>query len=119
MTNELEFKTLWELNENGTLDHLLEAIQKFVIGILELSSPIEGIENDLLVTQILVAIVAAVMIGITFLPFGATASSIQACQLNTDKKLLKTGGVLIVISTSLSAILFLQVLKLNQMLGSI
>ena len=119
MTNELEFKTLWELNENGTFEHLIESIKNLLIGILEISSPIEGIENDLLITQILVGIVAAIMIGITFLPFGATTSSIQACQLNTDKKLLKTGGVLIVISTSVSAILFLQVLKLNQMLGSI
>ena len=64
-------------------------------------------------------VVALIIIGFTFLPLGATPASIQACQLNTDKKLLKTGGVLIVLSTSLSAILFLQVLKLSQMLSGI
>ena len=54
---------------------------------------------------------------IVFVSFGATSSSIQACQLSTDKKLLKTGGVLIILSTSLSAILFIQVLKLSQLLS--
>ena len=119
MTNELELKTIWELNENGSLDQLVESIQKFLIGIVEASNPIQGINNDLLLTQVLVAIIAAIMIGVTFLPFGATTSSIQACQLNTDKKLLKAGGALIVISTSLATIFFLQILKLNQMLGNI
>ncbi len=113
-----EFKTIWELNQSGSLNQISETIHNFVNGTYEISSPILGIENDLLLSQLIITIAAGIIIGFTFLPIGATPTSIQACQVNTDKKLLKTGGALIVITTSISAILFLQVLKLNQMLGN-
>jgi len=119
MTNELEVQSLWELKQNGTLYQLIESFQTSASRIIELSSPLEKIQNDLLLTQIFIAIIGATIIGVTFLPFGATKTSIQACQLNTNKKLLKTGGALITISTSISAILFIQVLKLSQMLGQL
>ena len=117
MTNEHTLKTVWELKDNGTFDRLLASLQSFQEKIPEIINPIESAGNDFLFTQIFIAIFAAITIGFTFLPFGATSSSIQACQLSTDKKLLKTGGVLIILSTSLSAILFIQVLKLSQMLN--
>ncbi len=117
MTDEHTLKTIWELKENGTFNRLLDSLQQFQERIPEISNPIESTGNDFLFTQIFIAIFAAITIGFTFLPFGATSSSIKACQLNTDKKLLKTGGVLIILSSSISAILFIQVLKLSQMLN--
>ena len=119
MTNELTLKSIWELDQNGSFDHLLDSIQHFQSRIPEINNPIQSTGNDFLFTQIFIAILAAIIIGFTFLPFGATPSSIQACQLNTDKKLLKTGGVLIILSTSLAAILFIQVLKLSQMISGV
>ena len=59
------------------------------------------------------------IVGVTFLPFGATSASIKACQLNTDQKLIKYGGVVIAITTSLSAILYLEVLRLYGVLQAL
>ncbi len=74
--------------------------------------------NDVLIAQIVVGSLAVCVVGITFLPFGATASSIQACQLNTDQRLIKYGGVVIAIMTAISAILFLEVMRLNGMVAT-
>ena len=74
--------------------------------------------SDVWIAQILVGSLTAFGIGITFLPFGATPASIQACQLNTNKRLVKFGGVAIALTTSISAILYLEVLKLNGLIGN-
>ena len=114
-----EFKTIVELRQDGTFQQLGESIQQLVTGVTQIGLPIKEISTDLVLTQVLVGVLAGIVVGITFLPFGATPTSIQACQLNTNQKLLKTGGVLIVVMTSISLIFFLEVLKLNEMIGSI
>ena len=114
-----EFKTLVQLRQEGVLEQASDSLNNFLTGILEIEPSIKGAGNDLVLTQTFIAIIAAIILGITFLPFGATPASIQACQLSSDKKLLKTGGALIIIMTSISAILFLEVLKLSEMMGNI
>ncbi len=114
-----EFKTIVELQQDGTFQQLAESIQQFSDGVLKSGLPFYGLSNDVVVTQTFIAILGGIIVGITFLPFGATASSIQACQVNTNQKLIKTGGAVIVVMTSLSAILFLEVLKLNEIIGGV
>ncbi len=75
--------------------------------------------SDVWAAQLVVGCVAAIIVGITFLPFGATPASIRACQLNTDQKLIKFGGVAIAVTASLSAILYLEVVKLNGIIGTL
>ena len=69
--------------------------------------------------KLFLSVIALIVIGMIFLPFGATENSIKTCQLDTNQKVVKLGGALIVIMTSISAILFLQILALSQSLGSI
>ncbi len=73
--------------------------------------------SDVLIAQLIIGSLTVGVVGVTFLPFGATTASIQACQLNTDQRLLKYGGVAIAVMTALSAILFLEVMKLNGILS--
>ncbi len=115
------FKTLEQFSQDGSLSELLGDAKSFLSGILDsidsVTLSFRSINGDLVIAQAVVGVLALLVIGITVLPFGATQPSIQACQLNTDQKLLKTGGVLLVVMTSISAILFLEVLKLSDMLG--
>ncbi len=80
--------------------------------------PSLGVYNDAVIAQTVIGVIAVILVGFTFLPLGATPSSIRACQLNTDQKLLKYLGVVLVIMTSLCAILYLEVLKLYGILAS-
>ncbi len=68
--------------------------------------------SDVWIAQVVIGTIAMVIVGITFLPFGATTDSIRACQLNTDQRLIKYGGVAIAITSSLCAILYLEILRL-------
>ncbi len=111
--------------QNLSIDQLKIELQSIFKGILEAVNSAEfpfkagggGIETDVMIAQSVVGCLAFIIVGITFLPPGATPASIKACQLNTDQKLLKYLGVVIAISTSLSAILYLEVLKLHGLLG--
>ena len=69
--------------------------------------------SEVFIAQLVVGIIAIFIVGTTFMPIGATKASIEACRFNTDQKLIKFGGVLITVMTSVSAILYLEVLKLN------
>ena len=115
------FKTLDQFSQDGSLFQLIAETKSFLGGILDsvdsVTLSFRSIDSDLVIAQAVVGVLALLIVGITVLPFGATQPSIQACQLNTDQKLLKTGGVVIVVMTSISAILFLEVLKLSEMLG--
>ncbi len=117
------FKTLDQLFQDGTLYQLVEEAKKPLVEILETidrtTLQLAGGSNDLAIVQGIICIIALAMVSITFLPFGATTASIQACQINTNQKLLKTGGVVIVVMTSMSAIFFLQILKLSELINSI
>ena len=77
----------------------------------------EGIHNDVAIAQTIIGAVAVILIGFTFLPLGATPASIRKCQLNADQKLLKYLGVVVVIMTSLSAIFYLEILRLYGLIG--
>ncbi len=114
------FKTLDQFSQDGSLSQLVGETRSLLGGILDsvdsVTLSFRSISSDLVIAQAVVGVLAVLIVGITVLPFGATQPSIQACQLNTDQKLLKTGGVLLVVMTSISAILFLEVLKLSDML---
>ncbi len=107
-----EFKTLWELYQEGAFEQLAGSARSFTnISVPELNS---GTVTD----QAIIGIIALIVLGLTFLPFGATESSIKACQGNLNQKVVKFGSVLIVVLASLSAILFLEVLELSEAIGS-
>lgn len=95
----------------SAVTRLLEAVEK-----VDLSS--QTINNDAVIAQSVIGMIAIILVGFTFLPFGATPASIRACQLNTDQKLLKYLGVVVVILAALSSILYLEVLKLYGLIGS-
>ena len=73
--------------------------------------------SEVLIAQLIIGIIATFIIGATFLPLGATTASIEACKLNTDQKLVKFGGFVITVMASVSAILYLEVLRLNGLLS--
>ena len=101
-----EFKTLFQLSQEGYFRDLVEsARQSFDI-------PVYALSSSTISTQIIIGVVAIIILGLIILPLGATDASIKACQLSTDKKLVKVGGSLIVILSSLCSILYLEVLKL-------
>ena len=104
-----EFKTLWELNQEGVFkdfyEHFVDSLRTSInVQTIQLSN---GTVSEQMI------------IGIIFLPFGATEGSIKACQINTNQKLIKLGGAVIIAMTSLSAILFLEILELSQPLINI
>ncbi len=109
-----EFKTLWELQQEGSFEQLTYTAE-------DLRNKIQTLEIDLssVNEQAIIAIIGVIIVGIIFLPFGATTSSIKKCQVNTNQKVVKLGGALIVVMTSISAILFLEVLQMSELLGSI
>ncbi len=107
----VELKTLWELNQEGTFRFLAESARNLV------NIPIPTLNNGTLGEQVIIGIIALIVIGIIFLPFGATESSIKACQINTNQKVVKLGGAVIVAMTSISAIFFLEILELSDAIG--
>ncbi len=121
MTTEL--KTLDQLLQDGSgyqlVSDAISPLTRIVEALDQLTLSANGISTDFAMVQIFVGIVALIIIGITLLPFGATPSSIQACQMDTNQKLLKTGGVVIIVMTSLSAILFIEVLRLSEILSRV
>ena len=107
-----EFKTLFELSQEGYFKKLMESAREV------LDVPVNTFSNSTVSSQIVIGIIAIVILGVIILPFGATEASIKACHVNTDKKLVKVGGSVIVVMTSLSAILYLEVLKLYGVFSS-
>ncbi len=107
-----EFRTLWELHQEGAFEQLNSSTQSLVNNI-----PALEITSGTVSEQIIIGIMAVILVGIIFLPFGATDSSIKACQINTNQKVVKLGGAVIIVMTSLSAIFFLQILELSERLG--
>ncbi|KZR77879.1 hypothetical protein PMIT1320_00266 [Prochlorococcus marinus str. MIT 1320] len=107
-----EFKTLFELSQEGYFKKLMESAREV------LDVPVNTFSNSTISSQIVIGIIAIVILGVIILPFGATEASIKACQVNTNKKLIKVGGSVIVVMTSLSAILYLEVLKLYGVFSS-
>ena len=93
---------------------ILEAAQDFNLPIAENSA---SLGSDVWIAQSVIGVIGLIIVGVTFLPFGATSASIKACQLNTDQKLLKMGGVFIILMTSISAVLFIEILKLYEITG--
>ena len=65
--------------------------------------------------QLIIGCIAMLIVGTTFVPIWATPSALAACRASTDQKLVKFGGIAITVLTSISAILFLEVLKLNNL----
>ncbi len=118
-----EFKTLDQLLQDGSLYQIAADAKKPFTGLFDsvdkITLSIQSLNSDLLIIQTIIGVIALIVIGITFLPFGATAASIKTCQVDMNQKLLKTGGVLIVVMTSLSAIMFVEVLKLSQILNKL
>ena len=112
-----EFKTLWELQQEGTFESLFEQLANAVKNIV--AFPVPELSSGTVSEQTIIGIISLILIGIIFLPFGATESSIKACQSNTNQKVVKLGGALIVAMTSISAIFFLEILDLTQTIGSI
>ncbi len=108
-----EFKTLWELHQEGAFGQLAESARNHInIPVLEINS---GTVSE----QAIIGIIALIIIGMIFLPFGATEGSIKACQDSTNQKLVKLGGAVIVAMTSISVILFLEILELSESLVSL
>ena len=107
----MEFKTIVELQQEGTFDQLLSYIQDFFTKVLEVRLPIMEISNELVLTQIVIATIAIFTVGMIYLPFGATPASIKSCQANYSQKLLKSGGALLVLMTCISAILFIGMMQ--------
>ena len=115
-----EFKTLDQALKDGSIDRLGATIRDVSNRITE--SPdigLNNLNNEVAIGQVLIGVIALTLIGIIFLPFGATVESIKACQLNTDQKLVKYGGVIIVLMTSLSVIFFLEIIQLNSILNKV
>ncbi len=108
---ETEFKTLWELNQEGAFEQLANSARNL------LEIPAQGLNSSTVNEQTIIGILAVIVLGLIFLPFGATESSIKACQGNLNKKVVKLGGALIVVMTSLSAIFFLEILELSEALS--
>ena len=108
-----EFKSLWQLNQEGFLKTLAESAKSLI------KIPSYELNSNTINEQIIIGIMALIIIGIIFLPFGATDSSIKACQSNTNQKVVKLGGAIIIAMTSISAILFLEILELSEALGGI
>ncbi len=108
-----EFKTLWELSQEEAFKQLADSARELV------DIPIDGFNFGTGSDQIVIGILAVTILGVIFLPFGATETTIKSCQLNTNQKVLKLGGAIIVIMTSISAILYLEILKLSALLGRI
>ncbi len=116
----IEFKTLDQSLKDGSLDRLVATVKDFFIEITKSGDlGLKNLNNEVLIVQALIGVIALVLIGIIFLPFGATPESIKACQLNTDQKLVKYGGVTLVIMTSLSAIFYLEIMHLNGILDKL
>ncbi len=109
-----EFKTLWELHQNGAIEQLTESVQSLANNVPSLE-----VNSSTVNEQMIIGTIALIIIGIIFLPFGATENSIKACQLNTNQKVVKLGGAVIVVMTSISAIFFLEILELSESLGSL
>ncbi len=109
-----EFKTLWELQQEGAFEKTAYSVQEFIN-----KAKLWEVSLSQINEQIIIAVLGILMVGIIFLPLGATESSIQKCQIDTNQKVVKIGGVLIVVMTSISAILFIEVLELSEMLGGI
>ena len=108
-----EFKTLWELSHEGAFGDLADSARTLV------DIPINSYNFGTASDQTVIGIIALILLGIMFLPFGATETSIKACQLNTNQKVLKLGGAVIVVMTSISAIFYLEILRLSASLGRI
>ncbi len=108
-----EFKTLWELHQEGTFEQLASSANSHI------NIPALTVNSSTVSEQFIVGLIAIVIIGMIFLPFGATESSIKACQSNTNQKLIKVGGALIIAMTSISAIFFLEILELSESLVSL
>ena len=109
--------------QHESLDQLVALARGLVNDVLhaadKVALPVSGINNDAVIAQADIGVIAGILVGFTFLPFGATPASIKACQLNTDQKLLKYLGVVVVVMTSLCAILYLEVLKVYGILDTI
>ncbi len=113
--------------QEGFVERLEALTQKLMLGILQAAQdfhlPIAensaSIGSDVWIAQSVIGVIGVIIVGITFLPLGATPATIKACQLNTDQKLIKYGGVVIAITTSLSAILYLEVLRLYGVLEAL
>ncbi len=112
-----EFKTLWELQQDGTFELLIEKITSSIKSLVNL--PVPEMDTGTLGEQMIIGLISLIMIGIIFLPFGATENSIKKCQTNIDQKVVKLGGALIVAMTSISAIFFLEILDLSESLASV
>ena len=67
-----EFKTLWELQQEGVFNKLTYSAQQIANNI-----PTFEINNSMVNEQAIIAIIGVIIIGIIFLPFGATDSSIK------------------------------------------
>ena len=109
-----EFKTLWELQKEGTIEELTSSARGMLNNI-----PTVEINSSTVDEQMIIAIIAIIIIGIIFLPFGASDKSIKACQIDTNQKVVKFGGAIIVAMTSISAIFFLEILELSDALAGI
>ncbi len=107
----IEFKTIVQLQQEGAFDQLLNSLQDLMMRVLEINLPMMKISNELVITQTVIASIAIFIIGIIYLPFGATPASIKSCQSNYPQKLLKSGGALLVVMTCISAILFIEIMK--------
>ena len=115
-----EFRSLDQLLQDGTVDQLVDATKASLSKIVETADAAnQVVPSEISIAQSVIGLIALILVGITFLPFGATPSSIKACQLNTDQKLLKYLGVVVVVMTSISAVLYLELLKAYGLLANI
>ena len=109
-----ELKSLLELHQEGTLKELIYGYQGLIDNLKTSVINLSAIDE-----QTIIAMIGIIILGIIFLPFGATDSSIKTCQIDTNQKVIKLGGALIVVMTSISAILFLEILELSEALNGI
>ncbi len=109
-----EFKTLWELHQEGTFQELTSSAQGMTNNI-----PTFQINSGTASEQLIIGIIALIVVGMIFLPFGATENSIKACQIDTNQKVVKLGGAVIVLMTSISIIFFLEILELSKLIRNL
>ncbi len=109
-----ELKSLLELQQEGAFQQSALWYQNFINSFKGSAINLSAINE-----QVIIAMIGIIILGIIFLPLGATDSSIKKCQIDSNQKVIKLGGALIVVMTSISAIFFLEILELSEALNGI
>ena len=81
-----EFKTLVQLSQEGAFEQLAANAK----GLIDI--PINSIGSTTISDQAVIGVVAAIIVGIIFLPFGATQASIKACQSDVKHEVFNVGS---------------------------